>query len=384
MSELVVSTAPEQQPLKEVEVLTGKEFFDNLAEDLSVTGRGSQVAVLTMDFEPSEPLVKPVIDELAAAADRGTEVKLGVDAFAFLVDDGKKSVGPMFLPLPFSQNNYRERQQVLERLAQKPTVSCSVINRPERLLKNPFSGRSHIKLAVVDDKVYLGGPNFHKTERADMVISLEDGELAEWLYSLSSQIVSAGKTSEVLGEEDIDLDLDSKTRILIDSGKPGQSLIMDKAIQLVDEASSRIYGSFQFLPSGQLAERMAEADSRGTIVKPFHNDPARYNLALGIHERLVRAKQSTGMPKSFFNHRLPREADILHSKALASEKAAIVGSHNFVDLGIKYGTPEIALLREDASFALAVGSLLVQQAYGTEVLSSLEEGVPETAAAASV
>lgn len=366
MSELAVSPTPEQQPLTEVEVLSGTEFFIRLAADLSVTGAGSRVAILTMDFEPSEPLVKPVVAELSAAADRGVEVNLGVDAFAFLVNDGRKTVGPMFLPLPFGQKNYQERREVLQRLAQKPTVNFSVVNPPERPFKNPFSGRSHIKTAVVDDKVYLGGPNFHKTERSDMVVSLSDAELADWLYSLSSQIVQAGKTSEVLAGQDVELQLDHKTRVLVDAGKPGQSLILDEAVRLIDEANEKLYASFQFLPAGRLAVRIADAYRRGVAVKPFHNHPSKYNLALNMHERLAQLRLSASLPKDFFNARLPRHAEVLHSKAIASENAAIVGTHNFVDLGVKYGTPEISLTREDPIFARAVGSLLARQAYGIE------------------
>lgn len=381
MSELVAPTTPEVQPLTEVEILTGTDFFNRLATDLSVTGPGSRVAILTMDFEPSEPLVKPIVEELSAAADRKVEINLGVDAYAFLVDDGQKTVGPMFVPLPFGQKNYQKRRQVLEQLAQKPTINYSTINRPGRLLKNPFAGRSHIKLAIVNDKVYLGGPNFHKTERSDMVVALSDPKLADWLYGVSAQIVQAGNTAKVLGEEDIDLSLDSKTRILLDAGKPGQSLIMDEAIRLIDDASDRIFASFQFLPSGRLARRMSEAHERATNVKPFHNHPSQYNFLLNIHERFMQFSQAHKVPKSFFDARLPRQAEILHSKAIASEKAAIVGTHNFIDLGVRYGTPEIALHRQDPSFALAVGSLLVKQAYHSEPVYALEGEAPEVTVA---
>jgi phosphatidylserine/phosphatidylglycerophosphate/cardiolipin synthase-like enzyme len=382
MSELAVSTTPEQA-LTQVEILSGTEFFKSLAADLCSTGPDSRVAILTMDFEPSEPLVKPVVEELAAAADRQVEISLGVDAFAFLIDDGKKTVGPMFLPLPFGQENYRKRRAALASLAQKPTVNVSVLNQPDKRLKNPFSGRSHIKTAVVDDKVYLGGPNFHKTERADMVVSLEDAELADWLCELSSRIVRAGSTSEVLGGQDIDLQLDDKTRVLVDSGKPGQSLILDEAMRLIDDANERLYASFQFLPSGQLAERLGDADARGVTVRPFYNHPAQYNLALNLHERFVKLRQSGILPKTLLQSSLPRHAEIIHSKAMASEKAAIVGSHNFVELGVKYGTPEIALRREDPAFALAVGSCLARQAYHLEAVPSTYD-VPETAAVPNI
>jgi len=69
---------------------------------------------------------------------------------------------------------------------------------------------------------------------------------------------------------------------------------------------------------------------------------------------------------------------------MANEKAAIVGSHNFVELGVKYGTPEIALRREDPDFARAVGSLLARQAYQIESVPPVEVSVPEPATLSNI
>jgi len=98
----------------------------------------------------------------------------------------------------------------------------------------------------------------------------------------------------------------------------------------------------------------------------------------------MKLKQSGILPKSLLESSLPRHAEFIHSKAMANEKAAIVGSHNFVELGVKYGTPEIALRREDPDFARAVGSLLARQAYQIESVPPVEVSVPEPATLSNI
>lgn len=361
MTETVADTTTEAAPHKDLEIYSSEQYFHALARDIADTKSGDRVAIMTMSFEPSEPLVQGVLEEFKAAGERGVEVAIGVDAFTFLVNDDKKSMGPLWLPMPFGQATYKKRIETLEDITKGPNASYSVINKPNHLFSNPFAGRSHLKLGLVNDKVYIGGPNFHKSERTDMVVGLEDPEVADWLYSLSQRIISAGRTDTVLGSEDQDVEIDSDTRILIDAGRPHQSAILDEALSLIDNANDSLIASFQYFPTGIVSEHLAAASKRGVEVRPFHNHPSVHSTLVGFHERLAMLKQVVSLPGEFFKDQLPKGANVLHSKAIASDNSAMVGSHNNVYHGVKYGTPEIALLRHDAEFAHQVGGLIIEQ-----------------------
>ena len=369
--------APEAGPTrsvgqKEVALYSETEYFSALIRDVNSTKSGDRIGIMTMSFEPSEPAVNKLVERLYAAADRKVEVVLGIDAFTFLVDDSRKTVGPLWLPLPFGQDAYRHRLAALDRLSVKPSGSYGVINKPSGYLSNPYSGRSHLKTAVVNDKVYLGGPNLHMTDRSDMVVGLEDPEVADWLFSLTKNVVEAERTSDVLGDADRSIEVDGNTRILLDSGTPGESLILDEAARLIAEAREGLIASFQYFPDGKVADELINAHRRGASVRPFFKHPDRHNLVLGIHQRLAMMLARSRMPGSFFANVVPVDAPVLHSKAIASERAAMVGSHNYVTKGVKYGTPEIALLREDPVFARAVGDLLLKQARAVSPEPELE------------
>ena len=67
------------------------------------------------------------------------------------------------------------------------------------------------------------------------------------------------------------------------------------------------------------------------------------------------------LPEHFFAGRLGKLVPKLHAKVLASEKAAIVGSHNYVIQGVNFGTAELALHSMDPAFALAVRNFTNQE-----------------------
>jgi phosphatidylserine/phosphatidylglycerophosphate/cardiolipin synthase-like enzyme len=367
---------PEKSQAKEVALYSESEYFTALSHDIRATKPGDRVGIMTMSFEPNEPVVHELMEELYAAADRKVEVALAIDAFTFLVNDSDRTAGPLWAPLPFGQKNYRQRLESLENLSAKPFGNYAVVNRPEKYLSNPYSRRSHLKTAVVNDKLYLGGPNLHKTERSDMLVGIEDASAADWIYGLTLDIIEHQRTDEVLQGRDRSIQLDDRTQIMLDSGRPGQSLIMDEAARLISEAKERLVASFQYFPDGKVANELVAAHGRGVEVTPLLNNPDRYNLALGLAQRWSMMRARAKMPAHFFENFVDAAAPVLHSKAIAAENAAIVGSHNFVNKGVQYGTPEIAMLRKDSDFAQAVGSLLFRQAK-VSVRKSQLDLVPE-------
>ncbi len=359
MSEVVYST-PEDSHTIELRLCSGVEFFQELANDISTTSAGDRIAILTMSFEPDEPLVAEVVNQLLLSADRGTEIAIGIDAYTFLVDDSTKSIGPLLLPMPIRQSAFKRRRQAVDQLTSKDSVMCSVVNKPNHKLTNPYAGRNHIKLAIINNKIKIGGPNFHKSDRADMVVEFEDSDTADKLYELAIDIIRTGNTAEVLGEQDRAWPIDSKTKIMIDSGVRKQSLILDTALRIIEDAQEDVVGSFQFFPSGSVADSLIRAHNRSVGVHFTHNYPLERGLLLGSVEYLTRLNQKHRMPKSFFSDQAPRGTTV-HGSAIANEESAIVGGHNLVERGVKFGTPELAVFRRDPDFAHQVGRFIFSQ-----------------------
>jgi phosphatidylserine/phosphatidylglycerophosphate/cardiolipin synthase-like enzyme len=362
---LAIEQQPQNAATKELKLFSESDYFKALLSDIKATKAGDRIGLITMSFEPNEPLVNEILEELYAAADRKVNVALAVDAFTFLVNDIDKTIGPLWLPLPFGQQNYLKRKHSLDKLASKRYGKYAIINKPARYMTNPYAGRSHLKTAVVNNTIYLGGPNLHKTDRSDMVVSLEDSKTADWLYNLTCQLISHQHTDKVLAHEDKTIKIDPKTQILIDAGKSGQSLIIEEAAHLIEEAREKIIASFQYFPDGIIANRLADANTRGVEVTALTNHPYRYGAILKLTQRWARLRAKSKMP-DFYNssvttisHLLP----YLHTKAITSERTAIVGTHNLVEKGVRYGTAEIALKRSnDPYFAHRVGQLLLEQA----------------------
>lgn len=310
-----------------------------------------------MGFDPDEPLAQEVLQQFAFAANRGVAVTFGVDAFAMLEP---RAIGPVVLPLPFGRTGVEKRYLALEALARNDNARYGIINMPRAPIPNPFAGRSHMKLAVVNDYAYLGGPSFQGCDRIDMVVGLKDRETADWIYDLTVGMTEAGSTEAVLGSEDQIRNIDEKTQVLIDAGKPRQSLILDETLQLIDDAEDWLIIGCQFLPTGETGRRLVRAIKRGIDVHIAHNHPSKYDR-MNLAHRFIMARERRRNPPEFFANQVPVTEPALHTKAIANESTSIVGSHNFIDTGVKFGTPEIVLRRRDVEFAQAVRSLLLKE-----------------------
>jgi len=75
----------------------------------------------------------------------------------------------------------------------------------------------------------------------------------------------------------------------------------------------------------------------------------------------IYAAQRLIKPPKFFANQVPNSHPTLHAKALASEKTSIIGSHNLIATGVRFGTAEISLERREADFANTVRSLILRE-----------------------
>ena len=338
-----------------------REYFDQLIDDIDATEPGDRVLLAAMTLDPNVPTITRVTDAMGNAAMRGVRTTLEIDAHSFMVDEHKRP-GPLFyrtgLPDKLSgfHNALHERLQQLQDCG----AEIAITNPPARRFMSPFAGRTHIKASIINDTVYLGGCNLSSLHLDEMV-RWQDANTAEWLYALLQKRVKNPSSLSVFGTEDLRHVVDKTTDIILDVGIKRQSAIYKQALELIDNAQDWLVLSCQFFPNSTTAQHLRLAAQRGVRVIPVFN---HYSAHSPVHTHLqhaVTARERLRMPRSFFETELPKGQTFLHAKVLASEQEAMIGSHNYVPSGVKFGTAEIAMHSRDPQFSQASVRLIMQE-----------------------
>ncbi len=340
----------------------GQTYYQELAKQISKTIAGDRIVLTTMSFKSGESQVKQILEQLSAAAKRGVNSNLIVDAYSFLARDNLRP-GPLFyfrkLPkrMPkFFQDNFNALEEF-----KRNGGRYSIINQPMRQLTWPFAGRCHIKLAIINDRIYLGGCNLANSGYIDMMVCWKDKFAADWLFDITKWIASIGNSRIALEGQDLCLELSRDMELLIDSGVAKQSIILHKAFEIIDQAQHSIFIACQYFPNSATVKHLMDAHRRGVVVTIIYNHPRKHGIPKNVLHHLVILRERQRAPSAFMKDQVLKNLPYMHGKLLASEQAAIIGSHNFVSAGVNFGTTEIALLRYDPNFAKqAINTFLSQ------------------------
>jgi phosphatidylserine/phosphatidylglycerophosphate/cardiolipin synthase-like enzyme len=333
-------------------ILNDHEYHAEVLRSVRATKAGDRVALMTMSFNPSEQITAALMQELIAAAKRQVRVTLVIDAISFMVQD-MIPVGPLytkFNPIPKGRRGFDAKFHILSELRTSGGDYC-ITNIPTRPLTNPFAGRSHIKFTVINDTAYLGGCNLSKTWGLDLMVRLKDQSTITWMYDFITSVIQKGNVATVLDNKDIRIPLDKATDMLVDAGRPGQSLIYGEALNLIDQAEKWIVLTCQFFPGRTTAEHIVAAQKRGVNVTVYFDPIWSRAPVLRAPHWLAEKQERKKYPAELFEHRLPKGLPRLHAKLIATEQAAMIGSHNYVVPGVTYGTAEAAILRKDVQFS---------------------------------
>ncbi len=325
------------------------EYFKDLAERASTLGKGDSFTVMTMNFNPQVPLVNSLMEELYQAAARGAEVRVIVDAMDFILGHNGRP-GPLFYGRRLNNQLTGDSLLTFQKLEKLRANGGQywVINKPSRAFPNPVAGRSHIKLAIINDLIYLGGCNLDNEDVIDIMLSWNDRKTADWLYDLTEKIVAAGSVKKALNGTDLTHKINDTMTIFVDSGIKRQSVIYEQALGMIDRADKTAYITCQFFPGGPTAQHLLAAQKRGAEVTILYNNPIKHRQSLG--QKIYNLRERTRLPASFFKDELPVTQLKLHAKVIITEDGALVGSHNYVNIGVNLGTAEIALKNTDAIF----------------------------------
>lgn len=342
---------------------SASKYYGCLAEKIVRSRKGDRVILFSLWLKPEEPAVARVLEAANAAAQRGAEVWLVADAFTFLIKNGL-TPGPAFyfgnLP-PVMPKAFEVIRDALKRL-QQHGGRCAIINEPEwpRHVM-PFMGRSHVKFSIVNDHDFVGGCNLAESDFIDVMVGWKDKRTADKLQALTDQIIRQGSVVNALGGQDLQLPIDKKTTLLIDAGRPGRSLILDSALQMIDNAKKHLLITYQYYPQSLTASHLRLAHEQGVELKIIYNHPAAHTMPINFWLYVASWSVRQQSPSSFSTHRLPRGHNYMHAKLIASERGALVGSHNFMMSGVRLGTAEIAILSRSHRFAARAVKTLKKQ-----------------------
>lgn len=326
-------------------------YFAELTRCANTAGKGDKLILMAMSYDANIPEVATMIKALSQAAKRGAKVQLIIDAMTFILDD-KEWLGPMFtrgkiVPEKL-HGSFRQTYKTLEQLRANGG-QYFIINRPEHAFMWPYGGRSHIKLAIVNDRFFIGGCNFDDTNYLDVMAVWQNRPTVDAMTVLLEKIIEEGSVRDALEDTDQTLVLGKMMNIYIDCGVKRQSTILRQAHTLIDDAKESIIITCQYFPGEDTARHLLAAHKRGVNVKIYYSHPSAHGQAFFVHH-LYNLRERLSMPSSFFEHRLAKDIPKLHSKVIITEAAAMIGSHNYVVAGVKYGTAEIALLNHEPGF----------------------------------
>ncbi|HSX17413.1 MAG TPA: hypothetical protein VLH86_04930 [Patescibacteria group bacterium] len=363
MSELTVLPPANAEGI-DLQIYTESNYYDVLSDRIAATTAGDRVVVTTMGFDPTEPKVAQVMDEMYSAAERRVDVQLGVDAYTFLLDDKNMQLGPLLTRDGLEGKMgpaFRERLDSIQQLGSYTTGRASIINVPSRHLTVPIAGRSHIKGAVVNDWSAVGGCNLFFTEKLDMMVGGEDVATANLVHGIMSGIIQAKDVRAALGNRDLTFPIDRNTDLVVDVGNRNQSLIAERAAQTVREADEWALLSCQYFPAGEPAKWLTEALARGVQADALFNAPSKHGLISGTWQRLTILGAKMHVPGRLLEGELPSTTPLMHDKVLATNIGGAVGTHNYIDTGVKVGTAEMTLFRRDPAFGHAIANALLRQ-----------------------
>lgn len=245
--------------------------------------------------------------------------KLHIDWYDFLLPD---------------HNRQTEQRKILGNL-QNMNVKVLLTNPPDLLGRIwPYKGRNHMKMTVIDDISYVGGLNF-----AD-----EDFSYADFMVKITNPGITniiANQFTRVEENRLMDrkIKVNKETTVFVDSGKSGQSIILDYATKLANQAKKNIFHISQLVPDGKFLQALHSAYKRGInveVIVPAKNDSGTFSL-IQIINRLEMLFKKRQVPIVFC-------PNMIHAKlTIVDGKTALFGSHNLSEKGVYMGTAEISL-----------------------------------------
>lgn len=327
------------------EILEPKRFFKDLKAEAS---HAKKIVLQAMAIEDTEA-GNAVID-IFRNTPEGASKELYIDWWSRMVFADRIYAFDQHVPwLKEGAATLKKAKYKLFWHLKNAGVNIHFTNPPKKALGHlfPFTGRNHMKGADVDDGrvFYLGGVNFDHTESADFMVKCT-GDIGKKL-SESFTDIHAGRITK-----DESRPLDEHSVLYIDTGTPGQSIIMKKAADLIAQAHERIQSMSMLPPDGPIAQGFRAASRRGVRTEiimssaPSLEDkkPLGTETVMGVVKSVSHVR-NTFSGSGFEVKKIPR---FVHAKLLiVDQKYAYFGTHNLNESGVKAGTQEWGIFTSD-------------------------------------
>jgi len=326
--------------------LNRREYFSDLTQRIENARKGDRILLVTHDFHPDEPQIAELMAALVAAAQRGVNTHFALDERSF----------PLMQRVPINKKSERLIQATHNSLRKLRAAGATyaITNKSFHRLIHRFSGRAHIKSAIINDLVYVGGCNLTRTNQIDIMVRWRDSRTADWLYSLLTSMIHAESSQQAFAGKDFELAIDADTKLLLDAGTPKQSLIYEHALQLIDDAKEWLVLTCQYFPNSITGRHLVAAYKRGVHISVYYNHPSIHQPGFNTLVQGVVLRERFRYPRALFAEQLHKFVPYVHAKILANEKTAMIGSHNYMTIGVTFGTAELTLVRHDPAFARKV------------------------------
>jgi hypothetical protein len=303
-------------------LVSGDQYFNELLQQISKSRE--RIAITAMTIEYSEKM-KPIFDELFLALKRGVKVTLVFDNFT------KSPFAPGLIN--FANGGKTHLAKTLE-ICDRLRDQGASVTFVKQLKFNPFKGRYHVKVIIIDTTWYaFGGMNFcaEAFEVIDYMLCRSVKEEADSLMTIIESFQYNSFTSDYVKKF-------SNDTLLVDAGLENQSTIYEHAQHLAEKATEAIYVS-QMQPTGPLADALKKIPTTYYFNRSDSiGFPGSVAAKIDAHH--------SGIKNSYKGQRLIHAKFILF-RLQGGENMLISGSHNFNWRGVQYGTSEIAFISKD-------------------------------------
>lgn len=300
-----------------------QEYYDDLLKKLPKAKERIVIAAMILLWgEKTDALFM----EIEKALQRGVRVHVLLDNFTRL---GTSNPG---LNRSALRVQLKKTFLLLERFKELGAKTTIV----GKIGMNPFKGRCHVKVTIIDNNVYsFGGVNFSDLyfTHSDYMLHTNDEDVADCLEQLVTHLANAPTFLP-----DAEVAFGMGETILFDGGEPRHSLIYGRALELATE-SRQVYFVSQMAPSGALAQALRKVNTKYYFNRPEQMPaPARWGQAFD--------QQRYHIPNSY------SRSEFIHAKFMLFElhdgtHVVLSGSNNFSYRGVAFGTKELALYSTD-------------------------------------
>lgn len=338
------------------EILSPHNFVDDFRE-IGFQAK-HRLWAQTMYMNPGA-MVDNISEVLIKGVEKGVDSKFQIDYYTFMIN-GKSMVSlPSFNRKSKNEKleGIKNKRAALEELKNR-NVNVRITNTPLfPKVSFPFLGRNHIKLAIADDVAWVGGLSYQDEDfdKEDFMMRLTDPSIVNVLANQFDQVNESRATKDQF------IPCNDETYVMTDRGDRGKSLILDVALNLVGRATQNVKLTTQFALNGEMEKTLYEAYKQGVDVTVYVSENESISEFYG--RELDRFnKKITKIRRPDFPYAESKKR--IHAKTLLvdfnqnGDGVGIIGSHNFVGLGVTLGTAELSILSRNGNFLSNVNDYL--------------------------